>query len=81
MGTSLITEDGKKAKVTSKEVAIQSTCMVTASRIGMVAPAMLLTPIFMDKLHKRAILARYLIINCAQTVQSKISRKAKGVSH
>ena len=58
-GIPLTTEDGEKCDVSSTNAAVQGISMVTASRIGMAAPGMLLIPIFMDKLEKRGILARY----------------------
>ena len=46
--------------MSSTTAAVNGISMVTASRIGMAAPGMLLLPVFMDKLEKRGILARYV---------------------
>ena len=66
IGIPLVTEDGEKSGVSSKSAAVQGISMVTASRIGMAAPGMLLIPVFMDKLEKRGILARYWVTHIHQ---------------
>ena len=54
-----MTEADEKTGVNSKYAAVQGISMVTISRIAMAAPGMMLIHVFMDKLEKRGILARY----------------------
>jgi len=58
-GIPLTTEGGEKIGISSTTAAVQGISMVTISRIAMASPGMLLLPVFMDKLEKRGILARY----------------------
>ena len=60
-GIPLTTEDGEKCGVSSTTAAVQGISMVTGSRIIMAAPGMLVLPIFMNKLEKRGILAKYVL--------------------
>ena len=61
VGIPLTTEAGEKLGVSSTTAAVQGISMVTISRIAMASPGMLLLPVFMDKLEKRGILARFVI--------------------
>ena len=61
LGIPLTTEAGEKIGVSSTTAAVQGISMVTISRIAMASPGMLLLPVFMDKLEKRGVLARFVI--------------------
>ena len=60
VGIPLTTEAGEKIGVSSTTAAVQGISMVTISRIAMASPGMLLLPVFMDKLEKRGVLARFV---------------------
>ena len=63
VGIPLTTEAGEKIGVSSTTAAVQGISMVTISRIAMASPGMLLLPVFMDKLEKRGVLARFVALN------------------
>jgi len=58
-GIPLVDKDGEKVDESSKIAAKRGISMVTASRIGMAAPGMLLIPVLMNALDRRGLLAKY----------------------
>jgi hypothetical protein len=60
-GVPVFTAEGERVGE-SGVAAKQGIAMVTASRIAMAAPGMVLIPMFMDRLEKKGFLAKYVLI-------------------
>ena len=60
-GVPVFTAEGERVGE-SGTAAKQGIAMVTASRIAMAAPGMVLIPMLMDRLEKKGFLAKYVIV-------------------
>jgi len=67
-GVPLQTADGQKTGEMSTKAAVKGISMVAFSRIAMAAPGMILVPMFMDRLEKKKVLAKYPRINAPTQV-------------